>query len=173
MECPACSNQLTQREVAGVVLDVCDNGCAGIWFDQFEFKKFDEKAEPDAETIMHLTKVTTPSTSGIFNCPKCLTFKMMRHFASVKRKVTMDECPNCAGVWLDAGELHSIRDEFASEDDRRHAAEGLFAEMFDAKLAMARRESKEKLARAQSFAQAFRFICPSYFIPGKHDGRAF
>jgi Zn-finger nucleic acid-binding protein len=122
---------------------------------------------------MHLTKLKTPQISGVMNCPKCLTMKMMRHFSSVKRKVTMDECPNCAGIWLDAAELHSIRDEFKSEGERRKAAEELFSEMFDSKIAVARQESKEKLVKAQSFAQAFRFICPSYFIPGKQDGGAF
>ena len=34
---------------------------------------------------------------------------MMRHPFSVKREIEIDECPNCAGYWLDHGELDAIR----------------------------------------------------------------
>src|SRR5438132_11441332 len=33
-------------------------------------------------------------------CPRCL-LPMMRHFESPRRTVTMDECPECGGTWLD------------------------------------------------------------------------
>jgi len=31
----------------------------------------------------------------------------------------------------------------------------------------------EELARAQKFAKTFRFICPSYYVPGKQAGAAY
>jgi Zn-finger nucleic acid-binding protein len=164
MKCPACSNQLSVKTVSGIDLDVCDNGCGGIWFDKFEFKKFDERQEPDVETLLHLTIKSRPQNTGSnLDCPKCAGIKMMRHFSSVKRLVTMDECPKCSGVWLDAGELTAIRNEFATEDERRKAAEKVFSEMFDAALDQQRKESSEKAAKAHQFAHALRFICPSYF----------
>lgn len=174
MKCPACSNQLSVRTVSGVDLDVCDNGCGGIWFDKFEFKKFDEGQEPDAETLLHLTIKSRPqNASANLECPKCSGMKMMRHFSSVKRQVTMDECPKCSGVWLDAGELTAIRNEFAAEAERRSAAEKVFSEMFDAALNEQRKESSDKWAKASRFAHALRFICPSYYNPGKGSGGAF
>src|SRR3989442_11798551 len=45
------------------------------------------------------------------NCPKCGDVVLMRHYYSKKRGVMVDECPNCAGFWLDAGELEQIRSE--------------------------------------------------------------
>ena len=45
MECPACHRELTTMTVGGVKLDVCKDGCAGIWFNAFELKKFDEPNE--------------------------------------------------------------------------------------------------------------------------------
>ena len=39
---------------------------------------------------------------------KCSDTLLMRHFFSAKRAVTVDECPTCAGVWLDAGELEMV-----------------------------------------------------------------
>lgn len=174
MKCPACSNQLSVKTVSGVDLDVCDNGCGGIWFDKFEFKKFDERREPDAETLLHLTIKARPQNAGAnLNCPKCAGLKMMRHFSSVKRQVTVDECPKCSGVWLDAGELTSIRDEFATEAERRAAAEKVFSEMFDGALNEQRKESLAKFETASKIAHALRFICPSYYSPGKKSGGAF
>ena len=46
MKCPACSNRLQEMTVAGVTVDICKDGCGGIWFDNFEMKKFDEPHEP-------------------------------------------------------------------------------------------------------------------------------
>jgi uncharacterized protein len=36
MKCPACFNELTQLQVGSLVVDVCQGGCGGIWFDAFE-----------------------------------------------------------------------------------------------------------------------------------------
>jgi len=42
MNCPACGNILEQMTVGDVTVDVCQRGCGGIWFDNFELEKFDE-----------------------------------------------------------------------------------------------------------------------------------
>lgn len=168
MKCPVCSNQLTPKVVNKITLDVCDNGCGGIWFDQFELKKFDEKIEPHAEVLIDIkiTKTVAKDTKQ-HDCPKCLNIKMMRHFASTKRKVTVDECAKCAGFWLDAGELSEIRNEFESESERQKAAESLFSEMFDSKLAEEKKKSAAQSEKLHNFAKAFKFITPSYYIKGK------
>jgi hypothetical protein len=97
----------------------------------------------------------------------------MRHFWSVKRDVTIDECPECGGIFLDAGELAGIRSDFPSEDARHAAADAYFKEVVDPLLDEERAKSADELAKAQSFAHAFRFICPSEYIPGKQAGAAF
>lgn len=169
MKCPSCSNQLTSKVINKISLDVCDNGCGGIWFDQFELKKFDEKFEPDAEGLLDIKISTNVSknTTKVHDCPKCINIKMMRHFASTKRKVTVDQCAQCAGFWLDAGELTEIRNEFESEADRHKAAEKLFSEMFDSKLSEEREKSAAQYEKMQSIAKAFRFVTPSYYTKAK------
>jgi hypothetical protein len=52
----------------------------------------------------------------------------MRHFSSATRAVTIDECPTCAGIWLDSGELEQIRSEHVSAEDRRRAVVKVFEE---------------------------------------------
>ena len=36
MACPGCHRVLTATTVTGVTVDVCQDGCAGIWFDHGE-----------------------------------------------------------------------------------------------------------------------------------------
>ncbi len=174
MECPACSNLLKEVTVGGVKVDVCEGGCGGIWFGNFELKKFDEPCESTGEALLDIKRdegIVVDHTKRL-KCPKCGVI-MMRHFFSVKRKVEVDECPGCAGFWLDAGELRQIRSLFDTEEEREKAADQYFTEVFGKELAGAEDKSEEKLARAQNVANMFRFICPSNYIPGKQDWGAF
>jgi len=175
MKCPACGNKLTQRVVGGVSVDVCERGCGGIWFDNFELKKFDEPHESVGEVLLDVKQ-----KKGIridhrkrLRCPKCDNVVMLRHFFSVKRRVEVDECPDCEGYWLDMGELAKIRKEFKTEEKRIKATEAYFSEVFNKKLAKIHAESEEQAKRAKKIAHMFRFICPSYYIPGKQEWGAF
>ena len=98
---------------------------------------------------------------------------MLRHFFSVKQEVEVDECPSCGGYWLDFGELARLREQFENEEERNGAAEEYFEEIFGKELTAMREESEEKLKKARKIAHMFRFICPSYYIPGKQDWGAF
>jgi len=175
MKCPACGTRLTEMVVGDVVVDVCQGGCGGIWFDNWELKKFDEPHEHLGEQLLDID--IAPNIKVDYSkrrqCPKCAGVTMMRHFFSVKREVEVDECAACAGIWLDAGELKRIRSEFNTEEERRQAAQEYFEEIFGKELDRMRRESQEKLERARRIAHIFRFICPSYYIPGKQDWGAF
>lgn len=175
MNCPACNHALTSITSNGVTVDVCDGGCGGLWFDHFEFKKFDEPSEPAVELLqVRRDPNVVVDTSKRYTCPHCTDdVVMMRHFSSVKRAVTIDECPECGGVWLDAGELARVRGEFQSEDARHAAADAYFAEVVDPILAAEHAKDEADLERAQRFSHALRFACPSYYLPGKQAGAAF
>ncbi|MBL8955713.1 MAG: zf-TFIIB domain-containing protein [Myxococcaceae bacterium] len=44
-------------------------------------------------------------------CPSCGIPSVMRKVKSPRdRKVDMDICPSCHGIWLDGGELAAIRE---------------------------------------------------------------
>ena len=85
----------------------------------------------------------------------------------------MDECPECGGYWLDPGELATIRTEHVSEAERETAVQEDFSNLFGAGLVAEHAKTEGDLARARRFAQALRFICPSYYIPGKQDCAGF
>ena len=175
MKCPACGNAMTGFQVQGIALDVCKGGCGGIWFDGHELKKVDEPHEAMGEELLHVERnpqvVVRPNAQR--ECPRCAGMPMMQHFASVKREVTVDECPNCGGFFLDHGELNRVRSEYASEEERRRAAEAVFAELFDEGLDAAAQQSQARLERVRQLARMFRFLLPSAYIPGKQKWGAF
>lgn len=175
MDCPACKSELRSMNVAGVSVDVCSYGCGGLWFDQGELQKFDEPHEEAGVSLLDIKPALGISMeySKRHNCPKCAGSVLMRHFSSVKRQVEVDECPTCGGYWLDVGELRMIRSEYKTQDERRRAAQEYFREVFGERMETMRAESKERLNSARRIANIFRFLCPSYYIPGKQKWGAF
>ncbi len=115
MNCPACSNELTETKLGGVTVDVCKGGCAGIWFDAFELQKVDEQEEISDEWLLNIERdpAVQVDSSAKRACPRCDDVKLKRHFFTAKRKIGVDLCPGCGGYWLDAGELEKIRAEKA------------------------------------------------------------
>ena len=175
MKCPACGNMLQEMTVGAITVDVCKGGCGGVWFDNFEIKKFDEPHESDGEALLDIERnesLIIDHTKRL-KCPKCDDIVMMRHFFSVKKSVEVDECPSCAGFWLDAGELREIRGLFKTEEERHKAANEYFKEVFGDKMKSTEAESADKLARTQKVTNIFRYICPSNYIPGKQDWGSF
>ncbi len=176
MTCPACGRELVKMPAGPIAVDACASGCAGIWFDRFELDKVDEQSESAGASLLEMEgdRSVAVDLDDRRTCPNCgPSMVMMRHFSSVARRVVIDQCPNCSGVWLDAGELNGVRSEFASEEARHAAAQELFSEMFDSQLQAARAESREELESARQIAGALRYICPSTYLPGKQEGGAY
>lgn len=125
MKCPACARALTEQSVGGVQVDVCVGGCGGIWFDDRELKRFDDAGDIDASPLLALEKdahVRT-DTNAIRYCPRCTAEELCRRFYDVKRRVEVNQCLHCSGIWLDVGELREIRAQFASEAERQAAGD--------------------------------------------------
>lgn len=111
MKCPACFNQLTEVQVGTLKVDVCQGGCGGIWFDAFELQRVKLPEQPAGEALLDIQRdehlVIDPARKRA--CPRCPEIKLYRHWFNAKIRVQVDECPNCGGFWLDAGELGQIR----------------------------------------------------------------
>lgn len=129
MRCPACRAELSSVALAGVTLDACQGGCGGIWFDRGELA-FDPPAAALDQWLDDLAASRTVHVDPTQrrNCPRCANSVLMRHFSSPTCAVTIDECPTCAGIWLDSGELEQIRSEHVSAEDRRRAVVRVFEE---------------------------------------------
>ena len=176
MKCPACGDKALEAVTVGdVTVDVCKDGCGGVWFDTFEVKKLDEPHEHADEVMELIEGLPTQSAAPTEKrpCPRCDGIKMMRHFFSINRQVEADECGGCGGYWLDAGELRKIREQYDTAEAREAAAKAYFDEIFGEQLAEMKKGSEQQLASARRIAHMFRFICPSYYIPGDQEWGAF
>lgn len=113
MKCPACDRELRPIQVGSVAVDVCEGGCGGIWFDAFELGKVDEPHEAAGDPLTGIRRDPTVKIDlqRKRECPHCAGIKLKRHRFSRTSQVEVDHCPNCAGYWLDAGELERIRTE--------------------------------------------------------------
>lgn len=124
LTCPACGEKMEKIfvERANCNIDVCTNGCGGIFFDNREFKKFDEQAESIDELKKALDGKTFKSVDETYKrvCPAC-GMKMVKNSTSIKGNVIVDDCYNCGGKFLDYKELDKIRAEYPTEEERSKA----------------------------------------------------
>lgn len=131
IHCPACNKEMRKIFVPseGINVDVCLDGCGGIFFDNREFKHFDENAEniDDILSVIDGKKFDEVDESLPRTCPVCGS-KMVKNYASAKREIQVDDCYSCGGKFLDNGELLKIRAQFETEQDR---ADATMKELYD------------------------------------------
>ena len=110
MKCPSCKNPLREKGAGGMTLDVCYGGCGGIWFDATELERVSASAASTLHTIWQVpvsnVKLTEPRM-----CPRHPEQILTRKWFSDSKKVEIDQCPICGGIWLDAGEFTQIYNE--------------------------------------------------------------
>lgn len=121
IKCPACGRNMRKiyMHEQGINLDVCADGCGGIYFDNREFKQFDEKAEnidKIIETLEGKTFIEVDETQTRV-CPVCGS-NMVKNFSSHRREIEIDECYFCGGKFLDNKELVKFRAEYENEEER-------------------------------------------------------
>jgi uncharacterized protein len=113
MKCPACKGPLRQKGAGTLTLDVCYGGCGGIWFDHTELERVDARAATTLHTVWR-----DPSRDVVLTeprlCPRCPNQVLERRWFSEARKVEIDQCPQCGGLWLDEGEFTRIQDEIGA-----------------------------------------------------------
>lgn len=118
--CPACGEKMTKvLTKEGINIDVCTEGCGGIWFDNRELAKFDEPHENAEEILNSLNEKTFSKVNDntVRICPVCKT-KMVKNKYSVDTDIEIDECYNCGGKFLDNNELNQIRNSKQPTDEQ-------------------------------------------------------
>ncbi|MCG8583057.1 MAG: zf-TFIIB domain-containing protein [Bacteroidales bacterium] len=113
MNCPRCKSELATEKVidfnASFEVDSCTS-CGGIWFDKDELTQIDKVIEP---TFLEIRKIPGKKTQKeTLSCPSCDSFQVLEKIEHPRdKKVIIDYCPSCKGIWLDKGELEAIREE--------------------------------------------------------------
>jgi len=120
MKCPACGSQLHEHSSGELSVDICSEGCAGIWFDKAELDKCDELTERFAENLLRVLSVSNVviDRNKDRHCPRCTNQLLVTTLYDSKSRIEIDYCAGCGGHWLDIGELENIRQENQDAADR-------------------------------------------------------
>ncbi len=111
MHCPRCETLLKEETIkdvsSSIQVDSCPS-CGGTWFDKGELQQIDKIVEL---SIIEIRKI--PDKQSQFKklaCPSCnLNPKMGKLEHQRDKKVIIDYCHVCDGIWLDKGELEAIQ----------------------------------------------------------------
>ena len=139
INCPACNNKMDKIFIQrlGRNIDICAK-CGGIFFDNREFKLFDEKVEriEEIEKFIEGKELMKIRNEGKRICPSCGA-TMVKNNMGVK----VDDCYTCGAKFLDGGELQEYRGEFNTDKERSDA----FSVFLDkAIISFKEKEKKEK-----------------------------
>ena len=101
MECPTCLGyELVETMTEqGPLVDVC-HGCDGIWLDRGEIFEFSDDRERLQRALDEADYSGEPKERA---CPRCQV--RMTGITFLTDDLWLDYCPECGGLWFDAGEL--------------------------------------------------------------------
>jgi uncharacterized protein len=156
LECPACGHGLVAKHVDDLVVDACDGGCGGVWFDNGEIEEVDDRDEVAGSV---LTGIEQRWASAVNHerkraCPRCEGILMQKRQYGPRQPVEIDECPGCGGIWLDAGELEAIRNAFESSEERMRVDRAMAGVM----AAQVRRASADDARKTRAFLSVATFL---------------
>jgi uncharacterized protein len=165
MKCPACGQPLSEIKTGSIHVQACQNGCGGLWVNHLQMEKINKPDEYDGEILTHLQnkRLAPVDVNRTLHCPHCADrISMMRHFFSVKRNVTVNECPECGGYWLNMGELLKIRQTWKTDEQREKAAEDYFSALFGYSFSQDKTKDEGWETKAHKVYDLFKYICPSH-----------
>ena len=155
--CPACGKAMHKvyMKESGTSLDVCLDGCGGIFFDGQELKHFDEQSENIDELKQAIEGKTFEKTDESITrvCPVCGN-NMVKNHVSIKHEITIDECYNCGSKFFDHGELTKMRKQYATEEDRKQDLLSSVYNETGAKIDALEMEHNMNLAKRSRFLKA-------------------
>lgn len=121
MNCPACSKPLKEISVRNITVDVCSDGCGGVWFDREELEGFDHHSEEAPLELLRPVKNQNVAVDREADrkCPRCVDTLMWRKNYRSQYHLVVDFCPKCGGLFLDMGELEALRELNTNSGERQ------------------------------------------------------
>ena len=131
MDCPKCIGRLHGTALSGhwsrggtgrsddadeILLEVdrCFK-CGGVWFDKGELDKYLAEGMTVIDSPSHGKASNRMLDQKTGKCPRC-AIELDKSASSKDDRVTVDVCPKCHGIWLDATEIDRLEraDRFGS-----------------------------------------------------------
>jgi Zn-finger nucleic acid-binding protein len=106
MNCPKCEGrELIPIRVADSEVDRCQN-CGGAWFDARELSALLHEEPSSLKPLSGGKERGFDARRG--KCPRDGQ-ELLRVYSARDRVTVLDTCPDCGGIWLDAGEFDALR----------------------------------------------------------------
>ncbi len=131
VSCPACGKEMKKVFIQelNVNIDICTDGCGGIFFDNRELKILNNNADQVDEILKLLDGKEFEQVDDSLErvCPACGS-KMVKNKASNSDVVdndfiVIDECYKCGGKFLDHGELERFKHSQAKKPEAKAKAD--------------------------------------------------
>lgn len=106
MNCPACRDELTQKELEPSLPAHACNACDGAWLRADEYRDWREKEVEDTPIELELEK--SKERNGAKFCPQCRFF-LIKYKVGADLGFHIDRCGQCGGVWLDGNEWPQLK----------------------------------------------------------------
>ncbi|MBB1387228.1 zf-TFIIB domain-containing protein [Pseudoalteromonas sp. SG45-5] len=120
MLCPRTNSSLEPLLIGGITVYTSAQG--GVFFDNSQIFKFSSPELKHSQVLLKNLSEHSEKEYDVslrINCPKCKSIVMMRRYFSPLKAVEIDECPGCAGIWLDSGELRKIHENHLTPKERK------------------------------------------------------
>lgn len=108
MRCPRDGQFLETEVFCGVEIDSC-SFCDGTWLDKGELGTivgFNQDLLSGEEVKPEDLVDRIPGEKLL--CPKCPRSELVPIYYSGEKKIILDQCPTCNGLWLDTNELKFV-----------------------------------------------------------------
>ena len=110
--CPACGSEMTKLFIAnkGINIDVCANGCGGIYFDNNEINEFSSDNDDISEIkqILANKNFMPVDETKTRICPACKIPMIKTNVFGIQ----IDTCYKCGGIFVDNGEFEYVKKKF-------------------------------------------------------------
>jgi len=108
--CPSCGERMTEESFGDARVDVCANSCHGIWFEWDELPRVDQRGKGAGPALKRalLAEPRDIEDDRVLDCPEC-GVELEAGPYELAPTVRVDQCADCGGVFLDAGELAALR----------------------------------------------------------------
>ena len=158
LNCPLCGKEMEKilLHEQGINVDICLNGCGGIFLDNREFDKIDDEDENIAEIIDAIKERTFEEVSlkSQMICPVCNV--PMVEMGAGKSSVKIDCCNGCGAKFLENGELQKIRAAEKTNNEEDILLQDLYECFFeDATHGFAPKKSSPRRQAFENFIRRF------------------
>ena len=107
MQCPKCKHFMKTIQYEGVSIERCTR-CYGMWFDHYEVEDLKQISGSEVIDIGDVELGSEQNKNMHALCPKCQTI-MLSETDEKQKHIRFERCPDCQGVYFDAGEYRDYK----------------------------------------------------------------